>query len=107
MVLRPGYLPVPLVIGMLPFASLVVAGVADAAWKLPGHRRAVGPVVDVTAHYPRGWREFDYVVSTATLRAFPDSLPQFREALRGSKVVAAYGRGAERVEIRKLRGSSG
>jgi hypothetical protein len=32
MVVRPGYLPVPLVIAMLPFASLLVAGVADTAW---------------------------------------------------------------------------
>jgi hypothetical protein len=32
MALRPGYLPVPLVIGMLPFASQLVAGVADTAW---------------------------------------------------------------------------
>jgi hypothetical protein len=32
MVLRPGYLPVPLVVGMLPFASLLVAGVADTVW---------------------------------------------------------------------------
>jgi hypothetical protein len=32
MVLRPGYLPVSLVIAMLPFASVLVAGVADTAW---------------------------------------------------------------------------
>jgi 4-amino-4-deoxy-L-arabinose transferase-like glycosyltransferase len=29
--LRPGYLPVPFVIAMLPFAALTIAGVADAA----------------------------------------------------------------------------
>jgi hypothetical protein len=43
MTLRPGYLPVPLVIGMLPFASLLVAGVADTAWgSRPGRHAAPG-----------------------------------------------------------------
>jgi hypothetical protein len=198
MVLRPGYLPVPLVIGMLPFASLLVAGVADTAWGWSGRRtggtditggrgygfRALGPVLvvaglamavalavpqwsrrdrdlmtvdqdrpfrqaeawiasnvprkarllvddalwvdlvergyrpgqviwfykldtdrDIQGRYPRGWREFDYLVSTATLRSFPDSLPQAHEAQRRSKVVASFGRGTQRVEIRKVQGS--
>jgi Dolichyl-phosphate-mannose-protein mannosyltransferase len=199
MALRPGYLPVPLVIGMLPFASLLVAGVADTAWGRLGRRtatgtdlkggapqgtRPLGPVLvaaslavavvvvgpqwwqrdrdlmtadqdrpfrqaeawiaanvphqarllvddalwvdlvergyrpgqvvwfykldtdrDIQGRYPRGWREFDYLVSTATLRSFPDSLPQAREAQRRSKVVASFGRGSQRVEIRKVRDS--
>ena len=198
MVLRPGYLPVPLVIGMLPFASLLVAGVADAAWGWSASRiegadtigrrasrfRALGPVLvvaclvlavvviapgwwqrdhdlmtvdqdrpfrqaeawiaanvphqarllvddalwvdlvergyppgqviwfykldtdrDINGRFPRGWREFDYLISTATLRSFPDSLPQAREAQRRSRVVASFGRGAQRVEIRKVQGS--
>jgi hypothetical protein len=199
MALRPGYLPVPLVIGMLPFASLLVAGVADTAWgRKPGRPlagtddgggrsrrpRALGPVLvaiclavavvavgpqwwqrdrdlmtadqdrpfrqaeawiaanvphqarllvddalwvdlvergyrpgqvvwfykldtdrDIQGRYPHGWREFDYLVSTATLRSFPDSLPQAREALRRSRVVASFGRGSQRVEIRKVQGS--
>jgi hypothetical protein len=199
MALRPGYLPVPLVIGMLPFASLLVAGVADTAWgRWPGRPlagaddgggrsrrpRALGPVLvaiclamavvavgpqwwqrdrdlmttdpdrpfrqaeawiaanvphqarllvddalwvdlvergyrpgqviwfykldtdrDIQGRYPRGWREFDYLVSTATLRSFPDTLPQAREAQRRSRVVASFGRGSQRVEIRKVQGS--
>jgi hypothetical protein len=188
MTLRPGYLPVPLVIGMLPFASLLVAGVADAAWGRPaGHdarARPLGPVVvavcltlaavvvaprwwqgdrqlmtadqdapfrqaeawiganvphqarllvddalwvdlvergyppgqvvwfykldtdrDVKGRYPGGWREFDYVVSTATVRGFPEHLPQVAEALRHSQVAASFGRGSGRVEVRKVRGS--
>ena len=59
MALRPGYLPVPLVFGM-PFASLLVAGVADTAWGRSSNRtvaaadaagrrayrsRALGPVL--------------------------------------------------------------
>jgi hypothetical protein len=175
--LRPGYLPVPLVIPMLPFASLLVAGVADTAWnRLPALVVAclvaalvvVGPVwrdrdrdlmtvdhdapfrraeawitanaphrarllvddavwVDlvrrgyppeqvvwfykldtdreVTARFPRGWHDLDYVVSTATVRGYPDSLPRVADALRHSRVVAVFGRGDERVEVRKLEGS--
>jgi hypothetical protein len=60
---------------------------------------------DIQGRYPRGWREFDYLVSSETLRSFPDSLPQARETLRRSKVVASFGRGAQRVEIRKVQGS--
>jgi hypothetical protein len=199
MALRPGYLPVPLVIAMLPFASLLVAGVADTVWGRsarqtvagadhsggrPHGRPAFGAVLvaaclavaavvvapqwwqrdrdlmtvdhdapfrqaeawiainvphqarllvddalwvdlvergyppgqviwfykldtdrDIKGRYPRGWHEFDYLVSTATLRSFPDSLPQARETLRRSRVVAAFGRGTQRVEIRKVQGS--
>jgi hypothetical protein len=186
--LRPGYLPVPLVVPMLPFASLLLAGVADAAWgatvRPGGARSAAGPAVvvacllaavvvvapqwrdrdrdlltvdhdrpfrqaeawiagnaprrarllvddgfwvdlvergyppeqvvwfykldtdrEVKARFPGGWREFDYVVSTQTVRGFPDRLPQVAQALRNSTVVAAFGRGSERVEIRKVQGS--
>jgi hypothetical protein len=215
MALRPGYLPIPLVIGMLPFASLLLAGVTDAALRRSAPaapaapaagssgaaasstgpagpsrvaagrgRMAAGSVLvavcllatavvvgprwwqkdrdlmtvdhdapfrqaeawitanvphqgrllvddslwvdlvergyppgqvvwfykldtdrDVKARYPRGWRDFDYVVSAATLHAFPDRLPQVAEAVRHSRVVASFGHGAERVEIRKVQGS--
>jgi hypothetical protein len=197
MTLRPGYLPVPLVIGMLPFASLLVAGVADTAWGLaaaprPGRHaapggpggRPIGPVVvaaclavaavvvaprwwqgdrelmtadqdapfrqadawiagnvprearllvddalwvdlvergrppgqvvwfykldtdrDVKGRYPRGWREFDYLVATPTMRGFPEHLPQVAEALRHSEVAATFGSGTGRVEVRKVQGS--
>jgi hypothetical protein len=197
MALRPGYLPVPLVIGMLPFASLLVAGVADTAWGTapaarPGRHEAAGArggwpagrvavaaclvvaavvvaprwwrgdrelmtadqdapfrqadawiadnvprearllvddalwvdlverghppgqVVwfykldtdqDVKGRYPRGWREFDYVVATATMRDFPENLPQVAEALRHSEVAASFGSGTGRVEVRKVEGS--
>jgi Dolichyl-phosphate-mannose-protein mannosyltransferase len=38
MLLRNGYLPFPYVIGMLPFAALTLAGVADQLCKSPGAR---------------------------------------------------------------------
>jgi hypothetical protein len=196
MTLRPGYLPVPLVIPMLPFASLLVAGVADAAWGgqagPPGRhlaggpaatagRRLLGPaavvagvalaavvvgpgwrdrdrdlmavdhdapfrqaeqwltanvprrahlLVDdavwvdlvrdgyppdqvvwfykldtdrqVKARYPHGWSDFDYVLSTATVRGYPERLPQVAQALRHSHAVASFGRGSEQVQIRRV-----
>ena len=60
---------------------------------------------DVRARYPRGWREFDYVVATPTMRGFPESLPQVGEALRNSEVAASFGSGSGRVEVRKVQGS--
>jgi Dolichyl-phosphate-mannose-protein mannosyltransferase len=48
--LRPGYLPVPLVIGMLPFASLLLTGVADTVWGL--WRPAGGPAAEGRAGGP-------------------------------------------------------
>jgi hypothetical protein len=44
-------------------------------------------------------------VSTAILRSFPDNLPQAGEAQRRSRVVATFGHGSQRVEIRKVQGS--
>jgi hypothetical protein len=38
-VARPGYLPIPFVIALLPLAALVVAAVADTAWGRPPRRR--------------------------------------------------------------------
>ena len=63
------------------------------------------PTATSPAATPRGWREFDYLISTATLRSFPDDLPQVVETQRHSRVVATFGRGIERVEIRKVQGS--
>lgn len=60
---------------------------------------------DVRGRYPCSWRKFDCLVSTATLRSFTDNLPQAREAQRRSRVVASYGRGTQRDEVRKVQGS--
>jgi 4-amino-4-deoxy-L-arabinose transferase-like glycosyltransferase len=42
MSLRPGYLPIPFVIGILPLAALVVAAVADRVWAPPVRIRRAG-----------------------------------------------------------------
>jgi len=52
---------------------------------------------------PRGgWRDYDLVVSIESLRGFPDRYPEVRAALRSSVVLAVFGAGDDRVEVRKV-----
>lgn len=199
MVLRPGYLPVPFVIALLPFAALLVAGVAAAAWQhraswVPGTRRrlvdngrpgralaalvgaplaaitllvGVGstavaapawfaqqrgfalapldqPMVDATEwvrdNVPRdqriltddalwvdlvesgfdredvvwfykpdtdpavltGWQNYDWVISTDSMRTFPTSFVTVSGALENSVPVARFGDGDRAVEVRRV-----
>jgi glycosyltransferase XagB len=206
MLLRPGYLPVPYVTDMLPFAALIVSGVGDSVWgwrprigvrksdavstwrwvrltlRSRGHACSLrGPAVALTLlaiavvlvgprwrqadrqlliskdtaayveakawildhatpgaqllvddvfwidlvrrsfhpvsvvwfykldldpaiakRFPGGWRDFDYVVSTAVMRSQVSSLPDVRQALENSTLVASFGSSAERIEIRKV-----
>jgi putative flippase GtrA/4-amino-4-deoxy-L-arabinose transferase-like glycosyltransferase len=193
---RPGYLPVPYLIVLLPFAAIVAVGVADSFWRLARRRprsngfwaRAanlslrgagavalstlvvvagarVGPawaadlerqleaepdtrlqaaedwvranvdrdsalLVDNTIwldlvldgferdrlvwyykldldpgvgdEFPGGWRDFDYIVATETMRATVYLVPTIDAALRHSRVVASFGRGFSRIEIRRI-----
>jgi cellulose synthase/poly-beta-1,6-N-acetylglucosamine synthase-like glycosyltransferase len=195
MILRPGYLPNMYVLGLLPFAALIVAGGSEALWvkaramrfaairwpmraavaalavvmalvvaprwadrdhqattvKLDGSRRAaerwmvenighderaiVGdefyiylvehgfdhrPVQGgffsrtvvvywpldydpaVKRRFPGGWRDFDYIVSTEAVRSTLDRTPTTREALEHSRVLAQFGRGDQRIEVRAI-----
>jgi hypothetical protein len=193
--LRPGYLPQPYVIALLPFLALAAAGMLDAAYRraakwasAPWQRRAAltvallaplllvapswsgadrfamqgdqtGNVVaaerwiaselhpksrvlvddtlyvglvragfaprfgvvwfykldfttnldpSIAANLPQGWRAFDYAVSTRVIRSAlaqnRGRLRQVRLALRHSRVVAAFGSGADRVEVRRIVG---
>jgi hypothetical protein len=63
----------------------------------------------IVRHLPRGWRSFDYVVSSPVIRSALSQQPgssyqQVRLALEHSRVVAAFGRGASQVQIRRLYG---
>jgi 4-amino-4-deoxy-L-arabinose transferase-like glycosyltransferase len=177
--LRPGYLPVPYVIAMLPLAALLVAGAVQSALR-SGRRAAAGVAVaaalvstavaaplwfgdlrgllladndrplqqaqdwvvdnvptdyrlivddaiwvdliqagfpreNVIWHYkpdtdpavarlaPQGWRDYDYVVSTESLRRFsagPESV--LDQAFANSLVVASFGSGVQRVDVRRV-----
>src|SRR5215212_8060898 len=195
MVLRPGYLPNMYVIGLLPFAALIVAGTSEALWRkardmasavrawplriavgalaiaaglvvaprwahrdrvattarLDGperaaqrwllnnvghrerlivgdefwiylvehgfdHRPMPGGFFSATVvvfwpldydpavkrRFPGRWRDFDYLVSTQAIRSTTRLTPTTAQALRHSRVVAQFGRGEGRIEIRAI-----
>ena len=195
MVLRPGYLPNMYVIGLLPFAALIVGGGSEALWrksrdtthpavawsiraataavavlavlvvaprwvhtgheattvKRDGPRRAAERwLVENVGHdkrlivgdefwvylvehgfdhhpvrggffsrtvvvywpldydpavkrrFPHGWRDFDYLVSTEAVRVTTKRTPTTAEALEHSRVVARFGQGPQRIEVRAI-----
>jgi len=59
-ILRPGYLPLLYVIGMLPFAALCIAGGVDTAWRWR-------PVIELGRLLPRSGRWRSPALSTARL----------------------------------------
>ena len=181
--LRPGYLPVPYVIAMIPLGALLVGAVADvvvrrlraggrARWTAApiaalavvglvatvpswvGQWRGLmvadldGPVTaaqdwvrtnvptgdrivvddalwvdlvrqgrnrdDVVWYYkvdtdpavaakaPDGWRDYDWIVSTNSLRTFPDGFPIVDQAMRSATTVATFGTGQDRVDVLRV-----
>jgi hypothetical protein len=48
------------------------------------------------------WRDYDVLVSIGSPRAFSDRHPEVRTALRSSVVLAVFGAGENRVEVRKI-----
>ncbi|WP_443048489.1 ArnT family glycosyltransferase [Streptomyces sp. NBC_00272] len=55
----------------------------------------------VTRTLPGGWRDIDYVVSSPTVRRDAADLPNVKAALEHSAVVAVFGSGEDRIEIRR------
>lgn len=187
MMLRPGYLPVPYVIALVPLGALLVAGVVDAgvraarrdgrwvgrgvvaaasvvalsgvgvasaapAWA--GELRGLffadldAPVAqglawtetnvptadrllvddalwvdlvedgrdrdDVVWYYkadtdsevvdkaPNGWQDYDWLVTTESMRRSIDGAPVVAEALANSTLAASFGTGDTRVEVRQV-----
>lgn len=173
--LRPGVVPRSFVAGLLPFGALVVAGLAQEAWRrreqlrpaavvavataaavvaapwwVAGHqdlqreggteqreaerwieRNVAGTLIaddalavdlieagiapervagagaldlprDVGPPAPGAWTAYDVVVSTEALRAGAVTGSQADEALGHSAVVATFGAGAARVEVRRI-----
>ena len=189
--LRPGYLPVPYVIGMLPFAALVIPAAAEvwirrirarsaetgasnrhrrlqllvvaavtavavvaavpmwggqlrgllrADLDLPARQaetwveqnvdhsyrlvvddsmwvdfvRAGFPRNNVTWYYkvdtdpavqalaPNGWRDYDYVISTNSMRTYPDGSPTVAQALGNAVEVASFGAGDKAVQVFRI-----
>lgn len=57
---------------------------------------------DVGIEPQRGWQDYHVVVSVESVRAFPDRYPEVRAALHSSAVLAVFGTGTDRVEVRKI-----
>lgn len=59
----------------------------------------------VKRHFPHGWRDFDYIVSTGGMRATGERTPSARQAINHSRVLAHFGRGYGLIEIRAITGA--
>jgi 4-amino-4-deoxy-L-arabinose transferase-like glycosyltransferase len=51
---------------------------------------------------PHGWRDVDYIISTPIIRQDPNSLPTVHDLLTHSQVMATFGTGDERIEVRRV-----
>ena len=52
--------------------------------------------------FPNGWRDFDFVVSTGAMRVTATYTPNTAQALQHSRVVARFGSGGGRIEVRAI-----
>ena len=60
----------------------------------------LGTDSQVDRRYPAGWRGFDYVISSDVLRS--GSTVEAHTAVLHSRVVARFGTGARRIEVRRI-----
>ena len=56
----------------------------------------------VQRYFPYGWREFNYVVSDNGMRVTAGLNPNTAQALQHSSLVAVFGSGGERIEVRAI-----
>ncbi|WP_128380859.1 ArnT family glycosyltransferase [Streptomyces cavernae] len=59
----------------------------------------------VTKTMPDGWRDLDYVVASPTVRRDAVDLPNVKQALEHSTPVVTFGKGDDRIEIRRIDGA--
>jgi hypothetical protein len=57
---------------------------------------------DVGVRPPAVWRDYDVLVSVGSPRTFSDRHPEVHAALRSSVVLAVFGAGEDRVEVRRI-----
>ncbi|MEV7342808.1 phospholipid carrier-dependent glycosyltransferase [Streptomyces sp. NPDC093544] len=60
----------------------------------------------VTKTMPHGWRDIDYVVASPTVRRDAVDLPNVKAAMEHSTPVATFGKGEDRIEIRRIEDST-
>jgi hypothetical protein len=56
----------------------------------------------VTKTLPHGWKDIDYVVSTAALRGEREHLPTLRDLFAHGTPVATFGEGGGRIDILRI-----
>ncbi|OMH33084.1 hypothetical protein BGP79_05880 [Tersicoccus sp. Bi-70] len=56
----------------------------------------------VIAQSPNGWKDSDWIITTDSMRTFPDQFPQVKAAIANSTVVASFGSGQQRVDVRQI-----
>jgi hypothetical protein len=56
----------------------------------------------VQRYFPYGWREFQYVVDDNGMRVTAGLTPTTAQALQHSRVVAVFGSGGQRIEVRAI-----
>ena len=61
----------------------------------------------VKREFPRGWRDFNYIVSTRGMLNDLRQNPTVAGALHHSRVVASFGNGPDLIEIRAITGAPG
>ncbi|KUJ70683.1 glycosyltransferase [Streptomyces albus subsp. albus] len=81
--------------------DLVHAGFTPRTGAIWFYKADLDPAVARTL--PHGWRDIDYVIASPTVRRDAVRLPVVRDALAHSAPVAVFGRGPDRVEIRRTR----
>lgn len=96
----------------LPRDSVVVVDntywndLVRAGWQIDGFSGAVWFYkVDqdpAAQEYIRDWSDIDYLLWTETIAEDPGEAPLIRAAYRNSEVVAGWGQGPSRVEIRRV-----
>ncbi|GGK37588.1 hypothetical protein GCM10010124_32990 [Pilimelia terevasa] len=96
---RPAQTP-RIVVDDALWPDMVRAGFAPGTGAIWFYKLDLDPAV--MAHLPGGWRDLHYVVVTPMMRQRPDGLPTLTEAITHSEVVAAFGAGAERIEVRRV-----
>ncbi|MGW3247651.1 ArnT family glycosyltransferase [Streptomyces sp. NPDC001070] len=84
--------------------DLVHAGYRPGDGAIWFYKADLDPAVAKTL--PNGWRDIDYVVASPTVRRDAVDLPTVEAALRHSTPVAVFGRGEDRIEIRRISGGT-
>jgi hypothetical protein len=57
--------------------------------------------------FPEGWRDFNYIVVTQAMVYTLSQTPTSAAAIRHSRVIASFGRGLGRIQIRQIDGATG